>query len=300
MQQCFLGYTMLYKHTILLFSLFLTFVMVHSQESIAQIALCTIPQEIITTIVTKMDNLAALSVFKSTCKEYNTNYPMHIIIPHLISQYSPQDYTKTLIHYAQKDDVYTFPKIMANETEEFKKIRKNVLKLFGFDNLTHPQLSLTNHIDDSIKVYQGICNLENTHYKNIYLNAAQTNNYNALHILILNKIALENLHALYNRNKTLLIHAAQNNCFGIVELLLTHNYPLKDQQDSLGETALHHAYRRKNSDIAELLIQHGCDDTIKDKRGYTALDIARNNNRKHANDEQLAEEPFPKRRKLNG
>ena len=42
-----------------------------------------------------------------------------------------------------------------------------------------------------------------------------------------------------------------------------------------GYTPLHYAARMNNTDVAELLLKQGADATLKDDRGRTPLDIAR-------------------------
>ena len=46
-----------------------------------------------------------------------------------------------------------------------------------------------------------------------------------------------------------------------------------NDQDEKGWTALHYAVHLKNSDAVDILIEHGIDTSLKDKKGKKAMDL---------------------------
>jgi ankyrin repeat protein len=66
---------------------------------------------------------------------------------------------------------------------------------------------------------------------------------------------------------------AQSNCIAIINTLLERGADI-NRQDEDGLTALMHAVTQRRLDIAELLLAHGADKTIKNKENQTAMDLA--------------------------
>ena len=69
------------------------------------------------------------------------------------------------------------------------------------------------------------------------------------------------------------MYASRYNCQSIVDLLIDYNAKLNNQ-DKEGRTALYHACKNGNYEIAEKLIKNGADLNIKTNNDWTAFHIA--------------------------
>ncbi len=83
---------------------------------------------------------------------------------------------------------------------------------------------------------------------------------NALHVACKQRVELTN-------------QAGQAKQLGVVRRLVALHVPL-NAQDSNGQTPLHQASRNPNASVVRTLLQAGADETIQDKRGWRAVDVA--------------------------
>jgi hypothetical protein len=235
-----------------------------------------IPQDMMTLIAYKVDNIATMRSLSLTCKDYNNSYSIDKILSNTEVHFTHEEHTKNLIYYAQKNDTKIFTLIINKETELLKEMRTKIRRSFGY---------FSDSIEDSMQLYKGISSSQrleeyNKSFTN-WQNAVWKNDYTTLTILILNKVGLENLTKEGALGKTLLIDAVRKKPpfpnFNSIELLLI-SHCAKDNQDMLaGWTALHSACYDNNKELVELLIKYKCNLNLQDRTGNTPLHLAANN-----------------------
>ena len=85
-----------------------------------------------------------------------------------------------------------------------------------------------------------------------------------------------------NENYRTALHwAARNNYIGVVNVLLESRANV-DPKDRLNVTRLMEAAFMNNTNVMEMLLHHVADRSVVDKRGLTALDIARRHSHEEA------------------
>jgi len=78
-------------------------------------------------------------------------------------------------------------------------------------------------------------------------------------------------------NKTCLIHATDNNQPEMIEFLVTKHKVNIDHQDSFGRSALHVAVESRHNSCISKLIELGADVDLTDLSGFTAEEMAKDN-----------------------
>lgn len=73
---------------------------------------------------------------------------------------------------------------------------------------------------------------------------------------------------------TPLFWASHGGHIDCVEALLDNNLIMLNSQNRLGETCLHAAAWKRHPQVIEMLLKRGMDDSIKNKEGKTALELA--------------------------
>ncbi len=81
---------------------------------------------------------------------------------------------------------------------------------------------------------------------------------------------------------TALMLAASNNHADIVELLLRHGADIDPVESTEGFSALIWSAKLGHPEVIKILLQHGADPTLRDHKGMTALDWAKQNNHQAA------------------
>ena len=68
----------------------------------------------------------------------------------------------------------------------------------------------------------------------------------------------------------------------VIHKLLQRGADVNKRDRDDGRTALHYSARKNNTDAIRLLLQNGASTTIKDNKGRTPIDVAREHNHQEA------------------
>ena len=82
--------------------------------------------------------------------------------------------------------------------------------------------------------------------------------------------------------RTALQLAAMYNETDVIRELLQRGADVNKRDRNHGQTALHWSAMNNSTDAIQLLLENGASTTIKDKKGRTPIDVARENNHQKA------------------
>lgn len=123
-----------------------------------------------------------------------------------------------------------------------------------------------------------VLDIDDTNVAKRFLRAARYHDVNAIVHMLRGGVLVDCCNENY---RTALHWAARNNCIGVVNVLLESRANV-DPKDRLNVTPLMEAAFMNNTNVMEMLLHHVADRSVVDKRGLTALDIARRHSHEEA------------------
>ncbi len=237
-----------------------------------------IPIDVKREVTFYLDSFADCLSFARTCKEHYEHIPIEVIAQRNLPFLPDSEHTKTLVFFSKK----FFPNISLNtkidlHSEQYKKFADLIAVGSAKNNMTINLVLQRFGYQSSI--FRILCayQAKGTYNSNYYFYLAIIHkNMELLRILLLCEPDVIN--GLFEENESSLSLAIGKSCSKeMCQLLLQRAKHIINKQDSMGNTALHQTCKNNNYELAQLLIENGCNVNIKNSRHQTPLHIAAKN-----------------------